>query len=179
MARRLIATLVAVLLVAGGLAAAAPATADDPPTDTTAPAPVFLTPDPILLTYFGPPPHGCPGTPPLLCYFPTPLPTLHVLAQLRQQGVIFGAGPAVPGENVVFSVGAKPTEANPDGTLVICKGTTNSAGIVSCDNGKPGPALVLSLLGLGGWVSHPATADYGFAVAKVPLIAQACDNPFC
>jgi hypothetical protein len=176
MAHGRLAALIAALAVALGFVA--PATAADPPAGDAALAPVVLTPDPVLLTYSGPPPHGCPGSP-LICYLPLPIPTLHVVAKLRQPGS-FGVGPAVAGETVVFSVGAKPTAADPTGGVVVCTATTDASGVAACDNGGPGVSLVLALLGLGGWVSHPASAGYGFTVARMPLVAQACGNPlFC
>jgi len=166
--RKVLAVLFVAALAGAGLLVVPSANADQ------APAQMGINTDPVLLTYSGPPPHGCPGNP-TICYLPLPAPTLSLSARLREVGYL--GGPA--GEEMVFSIGAKPTEAKPQGTLPICRGVTDTSGGFVCEGGKASLAVLLAILGGGGWVSHPATAQYGFAVAQVPLIQQACDNPFC
>jgi hypothetical protein len=163
MSRRSLIPLVALLLSLGGVLAATPARADVP-----APEPVAILADPILLGYTGPPPHGSPGGTP---WIPLPYPTLTVSARLARE-IVFR--PGVPGETLIFSVGARPTAADPAGGIELCRGTTDDAGRVTCTGGKAATAVLLSTLSGGAWVAHPATASYAFSVERMPLVAQGC-----
>ena len=165
MSPRLLTPLIALVLALCGALTCAPAHADDP-----APEPVTILADPILLGYTAPPPHGSPGGTP---WIPLPYPTLNVSARLTHD-IVFR--PGVPGETLIFSVGARPTAADPAGGTELCRGTTDADGRVTCTGGKGATALLLSTLTGGAWVAHPGTSSYGFAVERVALIAQGCTS---
>jgi hypothetical protein len=171
MPHRFLVPLVA-LLVGLGFVAAAPASAEDPPAEGTGPTPVKVEQlEPILFQVYGAPPHG--GLPNL-----TPHPTMEISAGLRTDT---GTLPEhdVAGETIVFSIGARPTASRPGGTLEICRATTASNGAATCAGGNASTALLLGILGLGVWASHPATEPYGFAVERLDLVGLFCSNPFC